>query len=189
MAQPLKVVDDTRVGKSCIITRFTQGTFSRSMVPTVGAAFQTKIIQTPTGQVRLQLWDTAGQEHFRSLAPMYDRMSAVVILVFDITQKQTLDGLDDWATEITHKAPPMIKRVVVGHKLDLADERTVGPAAGQEAARQLRAVMYTETSAFTGDGIDDLFLRIAQLDLTQDQVQENVSPMAPTQHDAPRKCC
>jgi small GTP-binding protein len=183
------VVGDTRVGKSCIITRFTQRTFNRSMVPTVGAAFHTKVVQTPSGQIRLQLWDTAGQERFRSLAPMYYRMSAVVILVFDVTQKQTLDGLEDWATEITDKAPATIKRIVVGNKSDLAEERMVSVAAGQEMARQLRAVLYAETSALTGEGIDDLFVRIAQLDLMQDQVQEHISVKAPTPPDSPGGCC
>jgi small GTP-binding protein len=166
------LVGDTKVGKSCILSRFVQGKFDRNMPATIGAAFLTKVITTPNGPVRLQLWDTAGQEKFRSLAPMYYRSSAVAVLVYDVTAKSSLDGLEDWAAEIADKAPHNIKLVVIGNKIDMADERRGPQSAGQELDRSLSAVHYGETSAKTGEGINDVFNKIAELDITQDSVQE-----------------
>jgi small GTP-binding protein len=182
------LVGDTKVGKSCILSRFVQGTFDRNMPATIGAAFLTKVITTPNGPVRLQLWDTAGQEKFRSLAPMYYRSSAVAVLVYDVTTKSSLDGLEDWAAEIADKAPHNIKLVVIGNKIDMTEERRVTQQAGQELARTLNAVHYGETSAKTGDGINDVFNKIAELDITQDSVQETARKPVP----APvkdKKCC
>ena len=189
--QSLKVVlvGDTKVGKSCILSRFVQGTFDRNMPPTIGAAFLTKVVSTPHGNVRLQLWDTAGQEKFRSLAPMYYRSAAVAILVFDITSKSTLDGLEDWAAEIADKAPHNIKLVVIGNKSDLEDERIISTHDGKELANRLNAVLYHETSAKTGDGIDEVFAQVAELEIAQEEVVERSTiPPLKSNDDSGCKC-
>jgi small GTP-binding protein len=174
------LVGDTQVGKSCILTRFVEGTFDRNMPATIGAAFVAKVVTTPEGPVRLQLWDTAGQEKFRSLSPMYYRAAAVAVLVFDLTAKSSLDGLKDWSAEIADKGPHGIRLVVVGNKIDLADNRAVATAAGEEFARGLRAAFYAETSAKSGRGIDELFTKVAGLDINQ----EEIAPAAKTPEDA-----
>jgi small GTP-binding protein len=175
------LVGDTKVGKSCILTRFVQGTFDRDMPATIGAAFLAKVAMTSGGPVRLQLWDTAGQEKFRSLAPMYYRAAAVACLVYDVTSKPSLDGLEDWAAEIADKAPPNIKLIVIGNKTDLVDDRVVPKAAGEEMAKKFHAVFYGETSAESGDGITEVFTRIAELDPTQDEVVESPRANLPAQ--------
>jgi small GTP-binding protein len=187
----LKIVlaGDTKVGKSCILSRFVQGTFDRNMPATIGAAFLTKVVTTETGSIRLQLWDTAGQEKFRSLAPMYYRSSAVAVLVFDVTSKTSLDGLEDWAAEISEKAPQNIKLVVVGNKVDLAEDRVISTAAGQETANTLGAVHYAETSAHSGAGITELFTWIAKLDLQQDLVTESPKSTQPPDLVERNNCC
>jgi small GTP-binding protein len=158
------LVGDTKVGKSCLVTRFVQGTFDRNMPATIGAAFLAKVVATSSSPVRLQLWDTAGQEKFRSLAPMYYRAAAVAVLVYDVTAKATLDDLEDWAAEIADKAPANIRLVVLGNKADLAEGRAVPAAAGEALAKSLRAVFYAETSAQTGEGVNEVFTRIAEFD-------------------------
>jgi len=184
------LVGDTKVGKSCILSRFVQGTFDRNMPPTIGAAFLTKVIDTTDGAVRLQLWDTAGQEKFRSLAPMYYRSSAVAVLVYDVTSPQSLDGLDDWAAEIKDKAPHNISVIVVGNKVDLENDRCVPTAAGQERARKLGAVYFGEASAKTGEGIAEIFNKIATLDVCQDSVVESPkSAGRPVAQDSKGPCC
>ena len=164
------LVGDTKVGKSCVLSRFVQGTFDRNMPATIGAAFLTKVITTSTGPVRLQLWDTAGQEKFRSLAPMYYRSSAVAIMVYDVTSKESLDSLDDWATEISDKAPHNIKFVVIGNKIDMADQRVISTDEGKNIAQQLGASLFGETSAKTGEGINEIFNKIAELDINQEEI-------------------
>jgi small GTP-binding protein len=172
------LVGDTKVGKSCILSRFVQGTFDRDMPATIGAAFLTKVVTTSTGPVRLQLWDTAGQEKFRSLAPMYYRSSHVAALVYDVTSKTSLDGLEDWKAEIADKAPHNITVIVVGNKIDLTDDRVVPTTGGADLAKRLSAVNYIETSAQTGAGINELFNEIAELDFTTEATM-NVDPAAP----------
>jgi small GTP-binding protein len=182
------LVGDTKVGKSCIVTRFVQGTFDRNMPATIGAAFLAKVVTTSAGPVRLQLWDTAGQEKFRSLAPMYYRAAAVAVLVYDVSAKSSLDGLEDWAAEIADKAPNNIKIVVLGNKVDLAEERVVARTAGEELAKNHRAVFYAETSAETGEGINDVFTRIAEFDSGEviSSVQRTMPPPAPEEGGG---CC
>jgi small GTP-binding protein len=183
------LVGDTKVGKSCILSRFVQGTFDRNMPATIGAAFLTKVVTTSTGPVRLQLWDTAGQEKFRSLAPMYYRSSHVAALVYDVTSKTSLDGLEDWNAEIADKAPHNIKVIVVGNKIDLADDRVVPTAMGSDLAKRLNAVNYIETSAQTGAGINELFNGIAELDLTSEAMSSDPAPPQPAQPSESRGCC
>lgn len=183
------LVGDTKVGKSCILSRLVQGTFDRNMPATIGAAFLTKVITTSNGPVRLQLWDTAGQEKFRSLAPMYYRSSAVAVLVYDVTSKQSLEGLEDWAAEIADKAPHNIKLVVVGNKIDMTEERCVSQAAGQEFVKKLNAVRHYETSAKTGEGINEVFNDIAQLDIAQDNVVDTPRPQKREEEAGGGGCC
>ena len=183
------LVGDTKVGKSCILSRFVQGTFDRNSPPTIGAAFLTKVITTPNGPVRLQLWDTAGQEKFRSLAPMYYRSSAVAVLVYDVTSKTSLEGLEDWAAEIADKAPHNIKLIVLGNKIDLVEERCVSTQSGQEFANGLNCVYYGETSAKTGEGINDVFNKIAELDSTQEDIVEKKIEQPQPERQSGNGCC
>ena len=137
------LVGDTKVGKSCILSRFVQGTFDRSMPATIGAAFLTKVI----GNVRLQLWDTAGQEKFRSLAPMYYRSANVAILFFDLTNLESFQALNQWATELEEKIMGEIKLFLVGNKVDLVDDRKVTQEEADEFCKNHNMVQYYETSA------------------------------------------
>lgn len=169
------LVGDTKVGKSCVLSRFVQGTFDRNMPATIGAAFLTKVVTTSSGPVRLQLWDTAGQEKFRSLAPMYYRSSSVALMVYDVTSRESLESLDDWASEIQDKAPHNIKFVVIGNKCDLTEERVISTEMGKNVAQQLGATLFGETSAKSGEGISEIFSKIAELDINQEEIIENVS--------------
>ncbi|KAK8857912.1 hypothetical protein M9Y10_013011 [Tritrichomonas musculus] len=170
------LVGDTKVGKSCILSRFVQGTFDRDIPATIGAAFFTKVLTTSSGNVRLQLWDTAGQEKFRSLTPMYYRSAAVAVLVYDVTSKDSLEGLEAWSAEIADKAPHNIKIVVIGNKIDLSDERVVSTNLGKEYAEQFNASLYFETSAKTGEGINEVFSQIADLQLDDVFVKQSNTP-------------
>jgi small GTP-binding protein len=173
------LVGDTKVGKSCILTRFVQDSFERSMPATIGAAFFTKVVSTSDANVRLQLWDTAGQEKFRSLAPMYYRAAAVAVVVYDITNRGTFESLPTWQKEISEKAPPNTQLVIIGNKIDLIDDRQVSTAEGEQSAKELGAKLFGETSAESGDGIDAIFTRIADMDPTEDDVYEAPHPQAP----------
>lgn len=183
------LVGDTKVGKSCVLSRFVQGTFDRNMPATIGAAFLTKVVTTSNGPVRLQLWDTAGQEKFRSLAPMYYRSSAVAVMVYDITSKDTLQSLEEWSSEIADKAPHNIKFVVIGNKCDLSEKREVSTEAGKSMAEQLGATLFHETSAKTGEGINEIFSKIAELDINQEEIIDRTARVkSKTEEDSGCSC-
>ena len=166
------LVGDTKVGKSCILSQFVQETYDPNMPATVGAAFLTKIVSTDSGNVRLQLWDTAGQEKYRSLAPMYYRSAVAALLVYDVTNKNSLENLKNWNQEICEKAPPGITVFVVGNKIDCTEERVVTYDAGRSLAQQLGAPYYFEVSAKTGEGITNLFNKVAESDIKQESPLE-----------------
>jgi small GTP-binding protein len=122
----MKVVllGNSQVGKTCIITRLISGRFSES-APTIGAAFQTHMLSTPNGSVTLQIWDTAGQEQYRSLSPMYYRAAQVAILCYDITSVPSFDAISDWIRELDDRAGKSIQIIVAATKTDLAAAWTV----------------------------------------------------------------
>lgn len=155
------LVGDTQVGKTCLVKRLTSGIYTDNNPATIGAAFQNCIIQTENGNVSLQIWDTAGQEKFRALAPMYYRSASVAILCFDLTNAATFVGLEQWAAELAEKAAYTLKLVVVGNKKDLIDDRKISFEDANEFATKHGAIFYTETSSKTGEGVSDLFHKIA----------------------------
>ncbi|EAY14713.1 small GTP-binding protein, putative [Trichomonas vaginalis G3] len=181
------LVGDTQVGKTCLVKRLTSGTYTDNNPATIGAAFQNCIIQTEHGNVSLQIWDTAGQEKFRALAPMYYRSASVAILCFDLTNPTSFNGLEQWAMELTEKASYTLKLVVVGNKKDLIDERKVAFEAANDFAMKHGAIFYTETSAKTGESISELFYKIA----SHGQIESVYSPppLEPAKPKESGGCC
>ena len=181
------LVGDISVGKSSLLMQFEKQQFDEKVEPTIGANFITRLIETSHGPINLMVWDTAGQEKFRSLAPMYYRSAAVAVLVYDVTQKASLEAISGWAAEIADRAPPSIKTVVVGNKIDATDDRVVFTEQGEALARDIGAIGHYETSALTGDGIDNLFANVAEIEVeNQDVIEKKVQK---TQSDEKGGCC
>jgi small GTP-binding protein len=183
------LVGDTKVGKSCILSQFVQETYDPNMPATVGAAFLTKIVATEYCPIRLQLWDTAGQEKYRSLAPMYYRSASAALLIFDVTNKNSLENLKNWHQEICEKAPTGITVYVVGNKIDAAKDRVVSSDAGRAMAQQLGAPYYFEVSAKTGEGINNLFNKVAEADVKQETSIDKQVVIAKDKNDEDSGCC
>jgi small GTP-binding protein len=112
-------------------------------------------------QIGFKIWDTAGQEKYRSLAPMYYRGSQAAILVYDITKPASFESLKDWANELRRNGPADLVLAVCGNKLDLQEDRLVMRSAGVKYAKQIGA-LYVETSAKEGDDVERLFVEIAR---------------------------
>ena len=124
------VIGDTNVGKSNIITRFTQNFFDENPHTTIGVEFFTKNVtiigrdKKPV-EVSLQIWDTAGQERFRGIASSYYKSAKGIILVYEITNAQTFENLKKWMDEIKSHGESYIDLVLLGNKCDLVKERVV----------------------------------------------------------------
>jgi Ras-related protein Rab-2A len=155
------VIGDTGVGKSCLLLQFVDRRFSSVHDLTIGVDFGSRIIELSGEKVKLQIWDTAGQESFRSIARSYYRDAAGALLVFDVTRRDTFDHLSRWLDETRQFASSNICISLVGNKADFASKRVIQREEAQSFADE-NGLFYIETSAKSADGVDDAFLKTAE---------------------------
>jgi len=164
----LLLIGDSGVGKSCLLLRFSDGTFNESFISTIGVDFKIKTIELDGKKIKLQIWDTAGQERFQTITSSYYRGAHGIILVYDITDPRSFDNINKWLKEIdTHSGGPVLK-LLVGNKCDLEAQRAVPVAKGQELANTLQ-IPFIETSAKSVIRVDEAFLTLIKN--IRDQVQ------------------
>lgn len=149
------IVGDSGVGKTDILTRFTRDFFDENVQPTLGVEFMAKIVQAEKSRIELQLWDTGGQELFRSVTRGYYRGSMVGYLVFDLTQRSTFDNLEKWLSDIKKVVLPNCIFVLIGNKSDQSERRQVSEAEIESFAKKHNIEFFFETSAKTGENINE----------------------------------
>ena len=149
---------DQSVGKSCIMNRFMNDTFTEEYQATIGLDFQSKNVQIDNQDIHLLLYDTAGQEKFRSLIPMYTRDANIILLVYDITSKDSFTHIPEWIKDLTNIKIEEVIFALVGNKNDLDENRAVTIEEGQKFAQE-HDFIFQETSAKTGDGFSELFYK------------------------------
>ena len=149
---------DQGVGKSCILNRFMNGTFTEEYQATIGLDFQSKNVQIDNQDIHLLLYDTAGQEKFRSLIPMYTRDANIILLVYEVTSKDSFLHLNHWLNDLTTVKKDEVIFVVVGNKTDLEDKREVSREEGEQFAKD-NDYLFAEVSAKDGKGFQDLFYK------------------------------
>lgn len=151
------VVGDSGVGKTCLLIRFIRDLWDEDSQPTLGVEFMTKIVTTEKHRIQLQLWDTAGQELFRSVTRGYYRGSAGALLVFDVTNRDSFENIDRWLQDVKDVARSDVVALLIGNKVDLCvnnDKRQVTKEEA-EAFAKLHGMQYFETSAKTGAQISE----------------------------------
>jgi small GTP-binding protein len=154
-------IGDSSVGKTSLVNRLMEDRFSPNEQMTVGANWQPFTHSFGTERVELQIWDTAGQEHFRSLGPLYYRNAVGAIVVFDVTDRTSFDNLQNWVAAFTAVAGTNVIVVVAANKCDLEEKRTVSLKEGLDWARSRRFQIY-ETSAKTGQNVAAMFAALAE---------------------------
>lgn len=157
----LCLLGESGVGKTCIVNRFVSDLFSEHESLTVGAAFTTKTVKIGEYSILFQIWDTAGQEKYRGLAPMYYRGSAAAVVVYDITSERSFNEMQTWITELRQLGPQNLVLAIAGNKLDLDKKREVFKTTGESFAKNANAI-FMETSAKNGSNVQDLFRIIAE---------------------------
>ena len=156
---PLKItlIGDSGVGKTCIITRYTINKFSEETVATTGVSYSKKDVNYDGKNVRLDIWDTAGQEEYRSLGKHFYHDSYIVILVYDITKKETFDNLKEvWIDDLLRYGEECKVLAVVGNKADLYEQEAVSEQEAREFANENKAI-FINVSAKSGNNINELF--------------------------------
>ena len=156
----IMVIGESKVGKTSVIKKYTQNKFGGVYLTTVGVDFQDKIINIDDKKIRLQIWDTAGQERFRNITKNYFNSSNGFLLIYDITDKDSLEHLNFWSAQIQLNAPEKSKCVLVGNKCDLEGSRAVSTEEGKIYAEKNK-IKFFETSAKDGTNINEVFEYIA----------------------------
>ncbi|KAI1699651.1 ras family domain-containing protein [Ditylenchus destructor] len=160
------LIGDSTVGKSSLLRYFTEGKSAEISDPTVGVDFYARMVEIkPNYRIKLQLWDTAGQEKFKSITRSYYRNSVGVIVVYDITNRRSFDHVQDWLSEaeanIGGPDPSQCVFLLVGHKADLDAKREVLYEEGEYLAKY-RKVKFVETSALSGENVNEAFTMVAR---------------------------
>ena len=187
---PLRIVTigDESVGKTSLTSRLVDKTFNQYEPSTVGANYQTHTVSANGQFIVLQVWDTAGQEKFKSLSPIYFRNALAAVVVFSLVNRRSFEKLSDWASSFREVAGQQALVYIVANKLDLSDQYEVQIDEGREWAEN-HGFKFFATSAKTGENVNKLFTEIA-LDLQNSQslIQMQVKEQ-PKEIERKQGCC
>ena len=150
------LVGDMSVGKTNIIAKYLKNEFSEDYKTTIGVEFHSKIAKVEGHVVKAQIWDTCGQERFKSITDSYYKGAKGAFVVYDITRKNTFESVDSWISALRSAADKNLNIIIIGNKSDLEDQRQVETEQGEEKAQNNEAA-FMETSAYSGDNIDKAF--------------------------------
>ena len=153
------VIGDSGVGKSCLVIRAIKNYFEDLYAPTVGFEFLSFNIKVDGQLIKLQIWDTCGQEAYRSLINSFYRNSSLAILVYSIDSKESFENLEKWLNDAKTQANPDLKIILIGNKVDLEDKREVPKEKGEQFCQEHKLNFFMETSAKTGFNAQNLFIK------------------------------
>ena len=165
------IIGEPSVGKSNLLMKFANNKFTEDYQATIGVEFGAKNITIDDQIFRIQLWDTAGQENFRSITRAYYKNSVCAMLVYDITNRSSFENLQDWLKDIISQSPKTVLIILLGNKIDLKEKREVEYEEGEQFA-QKNGLIFMETSAKTGEGVEEIFKKSVQEIKTK--ISENV---------------
>ena len=149
-------IGESGVGKTCILRRFVENKFLKNHLATIGIDFKTKTLNINNQEIKLKIWDTAGQERFRNITTQYYKGADGIVLIYDVTDDASYEKIRDWMEQIlSNTKREDIGLVLLGNKCDM-EPRAVTEEQGNKMAEELK-VSYFETSALTGQGINEAF--------------------------------
>ena len=152
----LLLIGNSSVGKSSLLFRFVENVWDDSFVPTIGVDFKLKTLEVNGKKVKLQIWDTVGQERFKNITASYYRGGNGVLVVYDITERESFDNLTSWLIEIEKNANKNVYKLLIGNKCDLEDKRKVTYQEGKDFAES-NGMKFIETSAKDNTKVQEAF--------------------------------
>lgn len=167
----LLIIGDSGVGKSSLLLRFSDNTFSGTYITTIGVDFKIRTVDINGEKVKLQIWDTAGQERFRTITATYYRGTHGVIVVYDVSNGQSFANVKRWLHEIDQNCDE-VSRILVGNKDDDPDMKVVLTQDAQRFAEQMDIQLY-ETSAKENKNVEEMFLAITRQVLEKKKEQQH----------------
>lgn len=167
----LLIIGDSGVGKSSLLMRFADNTFTGSFITTIGVDFKIRTIMVNGERVKLQIWDTAGQERFRTITSTYYRGTHGVLVVYDVTSGESFANVKRWLHEIDQNCD-IVNRILVGNKDDDPSRKVVLTQDAKQFADQIGIQLF-ETSAKDNKNVEEMFMAITELVLATKKEQQN----------------
>jgi len=156
------LLGDSCTGKTCLLIRYKDGTFmNNNFISTVGIDYRNKLVEVDKYRVKLQIYDTAGQERFRSITSSYYRDADALLLTYDVTNRLSFENIRNWLAQVKEYAKPTVQIILVGNKIDLASQRKIKAEEARQLA-QAYAIPYIETSAKNGHNVSEAFNELAR---------------------------
>lgn len=174
----LLLIGDSGVGKSCLLLRFADDTYTESYISTIGVDFKIRTIELDGKTIKLQIWDTAGQERFRTITSSYYRGAHGIIVVYDVTDQESFNNVKQWLQEIDRYASENVNKLLVGNKCDLTTKKVVDYTTAKEYADQLN-IPFLETSAKNATNVEQAFMTMAA------EIKNRMGPQATTADSKP----
>ncbi len=168
------LLGESGTGKSSLIERFINNTFKKDTLSTLIGSFSSKIVfyEKENIKIRFDIWDTAGQEKYRSINKIFYQDAQVTLLVYDITQEYTYKAIKDyWFSEVKENSPEDAIIFLVGNKSDLYEKEVVNEEEARQYANEINS-LYKLVSAQNGEGIEDIFKMVAERLLTEEFLQK-----------------
>ena len=185
------IIGESGVGKTCLLLRFTEDSFTTTFLTTIGIDFKIKIINLENKLIKLQIWDTAGQERFRTITKTYYKGAHGIILTYDVTDQDSFKNIRNWIKQIEANAQGNVKRVLVGNKCDKFD-RVVTEEEGKKLADDY-SMSFFETSAKTNKNVTEVFYHLTKEILKANEGNKELSGKKLTKTDnskeGKRGCC
>ncbi|PNY07573.1 ras-related protein RABE1c-like [Trifolium pratense] len=170
----LLLIGDSGVGKSCLLLRFSDGSFTTSFITTIGIDFKIRTIELDGKRIKLQIWDTAGQERFRTITTAYYRGAMGILLVYDVTDEASFNStllsllasfcsdIRNWIRNIEQHASDNVNKILVGNKADMDESKRAVPTSKGQALADEYGIKFFETSAKTNMNVEEVFFSIAR---------------------------
>ena len=160
----LVIIGDAATGKSSLLRRYCENTFTEDYECSIGVGFQIKILKMRDQRiVKLQIWDTAGQERYKVMTKSYYRNARACLIVYDVTRRVTFDNVKVWAEQYSQNNPSNRQFVIIlGNKKDLTDKRQVSTSEGQSLADEVGSQFREISAKEGGEEIDDIFFNLAE---------------------------
>ena len=186
----LLLIGNTFVGKTLIVQKFIDNTFSKSTVSTIGVDLQSKILDINGKKVKYLIWDTAGEDRMKSMTYAYYRGCHVILIVYDVTIRKSFENVTTWVECVDKFAKTNVLRILVGNKTDLEDKRVISKEEGKKLAEE-NGLKFYEISAKTMNGLVEMFEDVAKeyVQIYEQKAIKNFQLRKAKETKTKKKCC
>ena len=184
------LLGDSEVGKSCFLMRYADNVFVDNYITTIGLDYKLKYIQLDSGQViKVQLWDTAGQDRYRTIAKNYYKGSHGILLLYDVTKSSSFENIREWIKDIREEVYEKAIIFLIGNKIDKKDQIKIKTEEGEKLAEEFN-IPFFEASAKSGENVDEIFKALyKKISEVYVDIQQEGGRKLSIKNKKNKKCC